>query len=320
MRRVLAVLVLIVSLPLGYYVYANPERIELDDLGRAEVVGQYIALSAGTTRYEMTGPDTGRVAVLVHGFSVPAYIWDSTYRALALAGHRVIRYDLFGRGWSDRPDGAYDGAFHSAQLGELLDSLRVTGPVDLFGLSFGGFVVAHFASTHPQRVRTLVLVDPMTAAPALPGFLSVPVLGSAYWQTQVVPTMDDNQASDFLHPENFPGWAERYRPQMRFRGFGRALLRSRREAGKVDFPAMYAKIAQWGTPVLLVWGKQDSTLPIADAENVTRAITAAEFFPVDSAGHLPHLEQAALFNARVFAFLAAHPVEPATTASPASSK
>ncbi|MCE9603232.1 MAG: alpha/beta hydrolase [Gemmatimonadetes bacterium] len=319
MRRLIAVLSLVLLLPLGYYVYANPERIALDDLGRAEVVGQYVALSAGVTRYEVAGPDTGRVAVLVHGFSVPAYIWDSTFHALALSGHRVIRYDLFGRGWSDRPDGAYDGAFFDAQLGELLDSLRIKGPVDLFGLSFGGFVAANFASTHPQRVRTLVLVDPMTSAPTLPGFLSVPVIGAAYWQTRVVPTMDDNQASDFLHPEQFPGWADRYRPQMRFRGFGRALLRSRLAAGTADFPAIYAKIAQWGTPVLLVWGKQDPTLPIADAENVTRAIPAAEFFPVDSSGHLPHLEQTAIFNARMFAFLAAHPAEPVATASPASS-
>ena len=318
MRRLIAVLVFVLLLPFGYYVYANPERIALDDLGRAEVVGQYVALSAGVTHYEVAGPDTGRVAVLVHGFSVPAYIWDSTYHALALAGHRVIRYDLFGRGWSDRPDGAYDGAFFDAQLGELLDSLRVTGPVDLFGLSFGGFVAAHFASTHPQRVRALVLVDPTTSAPTLPKFLSMPIIGSAYWQTQVVPTMDDNQTSDFLHPEHFPGWAGRYRPQMRFRGFGRALLRSRREAGKVDFPAMYAKIAQWGTPVLLVWGKQDRTLPIADAENVTRAIPTADFFPVDSSGHLPHLEQAAVFNARVFTFLSAHPVEPPTSSTPSS--
>lgn len=309
MRRLIAVFVLTLALPVGYYVYVNPENVTLDDLGRAEVAGQYIALSGGTTRYEVSGPDTGRVAVLVHGFSVPSYIWDSTYHALSSAGHRVIRYDLFGRGWSDRPDGAYDGAFFDAQLGELLDSLRVEGPVDLFGLSFGGFVAAHFASTHPQRVRTLVLVDPVTASAQSPAIMSKPVIGPLLWQVNVVPTMADNQTSDFLHPENFPGWADRYRPQMRFRGFGRALLRSRLALGKADFPAIYAKLSQWGTPVLLVWGKQDQTLPIAEAENLTRAIPTAEFFPVDSAGHLPHLEQTAAFNARMFAFLAAHPVE-----------
>jgi pimeloyl-ACP methyl ester carboxylesterase len=136
--------------------------------------------------------------------------------------------------------------------------------------------------------------------------------------------MADNQTSDFLHPERFPGWADRYRPQMQYRGFGRALRRSRGTLGTADFPAMYAKIARWGIPVLLVWGKQDQTLTIAGAEHVRGAIPGTEFFAVDSAGHLPHLEQAAAFNERVFAFFASHPVEqpaesrPPATGSPAA--
>ena len=96
MRRLLAVLAFVLLLPLGYYVYANPERSTLNAQSRLEVVGQYVTLSAGVTRYEVAGPDTGRVAVLVHGFSVPAYIWDSTYRALALAGHPLRRGCLQG--------------------------------------------------------------------------------------------------------------------------------------------------------------------------------------------------------------------------------
>ena len=40
---------------------------------------------------------TGPLVVLVHGLSVPYYIWDSTAASLAAAGHRVIRYDEYGR-------------------------------------------------------------------------------------------------------------------------------------------------------------------------------------------------------------------------------
>lgn len=320
MRRLFAVLALVVLLPLGYFYWVNPERESLGADDRAEGTGSYVALSGGTTHYDVAGPDTGRVAVLVHGFSVPAYIWDSTFSALSAAGYRVIRYDLFGRGLSDRPDAAYDGAFYDAQLGELLDSLKVEGPVDLFGLSFGGFVAAHFAAANPARVRSLVLVDPMTAGEQVTGLLATRVIGRVLWQVMAVPRMADNQASDFLHPEQFPDWAERYRPQMRYRGFGRALYRSRHEVGFADFPGMYAKIAQWGTPVLLIWGKQDQTLPIALAEQLTRTIPGAEFFPVDSAGHLPHMEQTPLVNARILAFLAAHPVEQPAATSPASSR
>ena len=307
MRRALALLVVLIALPLGYYLYTNPERRALDDDARAGVSGSFVALDGGVTHYEMAGPDTGRVAVLVHGFSVPYYIWDSTFYALTAAGHRVVRYDVFGRGWSDRPDAAYDGAFFDAQLRGLLDSLRITEPVDLFGLSFGGFISAHFAVSHPERVRTLVLVDPATTPAQLPSLIATPLLGSYLFQVTAVPKMAAGQPSDFLHPENFPGWVERYEPQMQFRGFGRALRRSILAQKGMNYPGMYATIAKAGTPVLLVWGRQDTTTPFANAENVTRVITAAEFFPVDSSGHLPHLEQTQQFNARMFSFLASHP-------------
>ncbi|MEO8362085.1 MAG: alpha/beta hydrolase, partial [Vicinamibacteria bacterium] len=265
----------------GFYAYKNPEVRALDAEARIGAPGAFVALPGGTVHFEVAGPETGRIAVLVHGFSVPDYIWDPTFKALSGAGYRVIRYDLFGRGLSDRPDAAYDGPFYDAQLNDLLDSLHITGPVDLFGLSFGGYVVAHYASTHPQRIRTLTLVDPVTSRSTLPWYIQTPVIGPYLFQVGAVPTMADNQASDFLHPERFPGWADRYRPQMQYRGFGRALRRSALTLTTADFESMYAAVAKASIPVLLIWGKQDHTLPIANAENVKQAIPGLEFFGVD---------------------------------------
>ncbi|MBK7906706.1 MAG: alpha/beta hydrolase [Gemmatimonadetes bacterium] len=293
---------------LGAYYLRNPERETLDAEARtaAGVPGEFIGSPVGTTYYEVAGPDTGRVALLVHGFSVPSYIWDSTFTSLAAAGYRVIRYDLMGRGWSDRPDAAYDGPMFDAQILALLDSLGVRGTVDLFGLSFGGFVTAHFTAAHGDRVRTLVLVDPIVEGPTDPGFLAWPLVGRYVFQVTAVPGMADGQASDFLHPERFPGWVDRYRPQMRYRGFGRALLRSRLTLVDADFAALHGRIAAQGTPVMLAWGKQDATLPFAQSEIVRGRIPALEFVPIDSSGHLPHLEQTRTFNAAMFAFLARH--------------
>ena len=307
LRLAVVTLVLVFAGAAGYWAWVNPESTTLDAATRNGVPGQFIALSHGTTHYETGGPDTGRVVVFVHGFSVPAYIWDSTFRALGAAGFRTIRYDLYGRGWSDRPDAAYDGALYDAQLNELLDSLRIAGPVDLMGLSFGGFVTAHYVAGHRERVRTLTLVDPVSGGGSLPALLKVPFVGAYIWQVSQVPGMADNQASDFLHPERFPNWAELYRPQMRYRGFGRALLRSAETNSRTDFDTLYARVAQTGVPVLLVWGKQDQTVKFELSDVVRRNIPAVEFFPVDSAGHLPHMEQAPLVNARLLAFLAAHP-------------
>lgn len=309
----LALLVALAALGASsYYQRHNPEHLKLDAAARqaataAGAAGAFVALSDGVTHYQAAGPAAGRVAVLVHGFSVPAYIWDPTFAALRDAGYRVIRYDLYGRGLSDRPDAAYDGAFYDRQLDDLLKALKVDGKIDLFGLSFGGYVSAHYASTHPQRLRTLTLVDPSNSAPTLSWQFRAPLLGAYLFQTGAVPGMADNQSSDFLHPEQFPGWAERYRPQMRYHGFGRALYRSRLSLSKENFDAIYAAIAAAGTPVHLIWGKQDPTIPVAQAAHIRLAIPKLEYTEIDQSGHLPHMEQTELFNQRMLAYLTAHP-------------
>lgn len=309
LRWVLLALILTVAGATAHYHERNPERRALTDSVRQRdgSPGAYARLSDGVTYYEAAGPADGRVAVLVHGFSVPSYIWDPTFAALRDAGYRVIRYDLYGRGMSDRPDADYDGAFYDRQLDELLKSLKVDGKIDLFGLSFGGYVSAHYASTHPQRVRSLTLVDPSNSAPVIPWQLATPLLGRYLFQTGAVPTMADNQSSDFLHPEQFPGWADRYRPQMEFYGFGRALYRSRMSLSKENFDAIYANIAKAGTPVHLVWGKQDPVIPVAQAARIRQAIPTLEYREIDQSGHLPHMEQTAIFNHDMLTWLAAHP-------------
>ena len=306
--RTTAVAILLAAAVLfGYGTWKNPEREAMTSAARAGVPGRFIALSHGVTHVDVGGPDTGRTVVMVHGFSVPSYIWDSTATALAARGYRVIRYDLYGRGWSDRPDAAYDGAMYDAQLDELLDSLHVTQPIDLMGLSFGGFVTAHYVAGHAARIRTLTLVDPVSAGSAIPGFLTLPIVGAWIWQVTQIPGKAESQASDFLHPEHFPTWADQYRPQMRFNGFGRSLLRSAVTMSHTNFDSLYAGVTKTGVPVLLVWGKQDQTVPIAMSAVVRRNIPSAEFFAVDSAGHLPHMEQTALVNDRLQQFFVANP-------------
>ncbi|MBI3567809.1 MAG: alpha/beta hydrolase [Gemmatimonadetes bacterium] len=305
--RWVVVLLAVVAFGLGAYTYAKvPEHETIGAAARAGESGHFVTLTDGVTHYDVAGPDTGRVVVLVHGFSVPAYIWDSTARALSGAGYRVIRYDQFGRGLSDRPDVAYDGAMYDRQLDELLDSLHVAGPVDLAGVSFGGYVTAHYTAGHAARVRTLTLVDPVSAGGKLPWLLGVPLLGEWFWNVTQLPGKAESQYDDFLHPERYPTWADQYRTQMRYHGFGRALLRSAQTLSQVSFDSLYRAVAKTGVPVQLIWGRQDHTVPFELSKVARTAIPSIEFFPVDSSGHLPHIEQAALVNAQLMRFFEAH--------------
>lgn len=282
----------------------DPERRALDEEARRAAPGRFVRLGDGITHYDVAGPDSGGRVVLVHGFSVPSYIWDSTAAALTAAGFRVARYDIFGRGWSDRPDVSYSFDLYDRQLQQLLDSLGWNTPVHLVGLSMGGPVSATFAGRHPERVRSLTLIDPASGSrPALPAMFRLPLVGSLLWQGLAVPGMADNQLTDFVEPARWPDWPQRYRVQVQFRGFGRALRSALREGEHVSFDSVFARAGATGVPTLLIWGAEDKTVPIANAEGVKKAIPQARFHRIDGAAHLPHMERAGIVNPLLTSFL-----------------
>lgn len=303
MRKFLLLIVCIAAVLAGLFTLRDPERGPLDAAARARAPGSFVPVPAGQVHYELGGPESGRTVVLVHGFSVPSHIWDPTFRALREAGFRVLRFDLFGRGWSDRPDAAYDGPFYEKQIDELLRALRLEGPVDLVGVSFGGYLAARYAAGRPERIRTLTLIDPLTTSRPVPWYYVTPVLGGLAYQMLKVPGLAEGQAGDFLQPERFPDWADRYRPQMRYDGFGRALHRTALGLRAVDFDGIYAAINRASYPLLLVWGKQDTVLPIGGAERVRNAVPRTQFVAFDNAGHLPHVERPEIFEPLLLDFL-----------------
>jgi pimeloyl-ACP methyl ester carboxylesterase len=298
----------------------NPERRTLDETARQSAAGRFLQLADGKTHYELSGPEDGQRVILVHGFSVPSYIWDSTTAALKAAGFRIARYDIFGRGFSDRPDVPYTLELFDRQLQQLLDSLGWTEPMDVVGLSMGGAVSATFAGRHPERVRSLVLIDPVADPPdPVPAMFSFPVVGPALWQVLVVPTMAEGQLTDFVEPGRWPDWTARYRDQMQYRGFGRALRSTLTGLSAVSFDSLYGRVGAAGTPTLLIWGKEDKTVPIEQAEIVRRAIPATQYHPIDSAGHLPHMERGDVVNPLLIEFLrSAHTKDSTTTGTPVS--
>lgn len=288
------------------YRIKDPEKRVLDAAGRAGAPGRTVPLTDGVTYYEMAGPDTGRAVVLAAGFSVPSYIWDSLYQRLADSGIRVIRYDYYGRGWSDRPSTTYDQDLFVRQLNDLLDSLHITQPIDLAGLSFGGTVITSYVAAHPERVHALIYVDPVfNGGRPLP-----PVERSALrWSIHMVlqggsREMADGQVFDFLHPEQHPDWADRYRPQQQFEGTREALRRSR--AAIAVAPHQDTILTRLGAdprPVLIVWGREDDVADFADSKALTTAFPRATVVPVDSARHLPHLEKAEQVAGELMRFL-----------------
>ncbi|HUF35513.1 MAG TPA: alpha/beta fold hydrolase [Gemmatimonadales bacterium] len=239
----------------------------LDDAARAEAPGRFVRLDDGVTHYEAAGPDTAPVVVLCAGFSVPAYITDSLYQGLADS----VR-----------------------QLSGLLDSLRIDRAVNLASISFGAAIVSSFTQRHPERVRSLVYLDPVFNARRP---LSPEERSPWAWNVHMVfrggsEAMARGQMADFLHPERNPDWVERYRAQQRFAGTREALRRTRAAiAVEPHQGPLLRSLGAEPRPVLVVWGRLDPVAPFAGSGPLLAAMPRAAFVPVDSAAHLPHLER-----------------------------
>jgi general stress protein 26 len=130
-----------------------------------------------------------------------------------------------------------------------------------------------------------------------------PVVGPWYWQTFQVPKMAEGQRGDFVDPDQFPDWVERYRPQIELRGFGQALHSTVRALAAVDFDSVYAEYGRQGIRTLLIWGTEDATVPISRRASVQAGIPSLTYVPIASAGHLPHLERADTVNTVLLNFL-----------------
>jgi pimeloyl-ACP methyl ester carboxylesterase len=300
-RILLILLAVIVLTPIYFWIRFstnNQETKILTDEVRKQVAGQFIKLTGGITHYESGGPDTGRVVILVHGFSVPYYIWGATFDSLVQNGFHVIRYDEFGRGYSDRPNVKYDPALYRTQLSDLITALKLKTPVHLAGLSFGGAVVTDFAVNHPELVDKIILVDPVYSRSRME---------KSEWVANYEMALDhENQANgqltDFKHPEQFPGWVDKYKVQMQYKGFRHALISTRKHYYGDIIISNYQRLGSLHKKVLLIWGKEDQTVPFHFSDSL-RKMVPVEFFPVDDARHLPNLEKPGLVGRKMVAFL-----------------
>lgn len=287
--------------------YRN-ETKELNESTRKETEsGAFAALPDGVTHYELGGPADGRLVVLVHGFSVPYFIWDPTFDFLTGSGFRVLRYDLFGRGFSDRPRLRYNLDLFCKQLIDLLDTLGLTQPAALFGLSMGGPIAAAFTEQNPERVERLLLIDPAGVHPIglspLLKLALLPGLGELALGLFGGESMVRSIASDFFGPGLVRQFQEKYKVQMQYNGFVRAILSTLRNGMLGSFLDVYRRVGKLGKPTLLLWGREDTTVPFAHSADLLSAIPHAQLHVFEKCGHIPHYEKAEEVNPLLLKFL-----------------
>lgn len=292
-RAALLVAVAFVAL-LAASLYGWRERPQIDGDVRAAAAGSYVRLRDGITHYDLLGDPGGDLVVFVHGFSSPMYVWGRLPRHLVDEGFQVLRYDLFGRGFSDRPPVDYGLDLYERQLRGLLRAVGAPERVHLIGLSMGGAISVDFAARHPAEVGSLTLLAPAgypQPEPLAMRALRVPLLGELLLGAAGDRVLVGSNARSVYDQSLVADLERRFRIQLGYDGYLHAVLSTLRRVPFGKMQTTYRKAGSSKRPVLLIWGREDEVLTIDAAKPMRAALRQPEFHAIPRAGHLVHLDR-----------------------------
>lgn len=115
-----------------------------------------------TARSRRAGSGFSRPLILLHGLLLSQEMHRPLAEALAARGNHVITLDLLGHGQSDRPRDMrlYSMAAYGRQVVALMDHLEIEQAA-VMGTSLGANAALEVASSHPERLRGLVIEMPV---------------------------------------------------------------------------------------------------------------------------------------------------------------
>jgi pimeloyl-ACP methyl ester carboxylesterase len=286
----------------------NTETVDLDQTVRSQAPGSFVKLSDGFVHYQLIGPAEAPTVVLVPGATLPFFVWDPIIDPLVESGFRVLRFDLFGRGYSDRPNLRNDPAFFNKQIKELLSALQVKMPVRLMGIASGGLTSVLYTDQYPDDVSSLILICPEGhgAIQGPPTFMQrlliAPGIGDYLFDVTGDKFLLDRLGGYSDDPAIVNDLRNRFRQSIHIKGFKRSLLSTVRNMPLQDADPFYRRVGERRLPTLIVWGSRDRITPVALAKPVHEAMPHAELQLLES-GHLPHYEHPNVFMPILLGFL-----------------
>lgn len=104
--------------------------------------------------------------ILLNGLTYTTAEWDDFVAPLVAKGVGIVRYDMFAMGQSLLKYAPITATVpvedQIKDLNTLLGVLKIKGPYNIAGLSYGGGVAAGFAAAYPSKVKNLIMMAPYT--------------------------------------------------------------------------------------------------------------------------------------------------------------
>jgi len=277
--------------------YATPpsEFLQLPDGSRAHVRDR--------------GPHNAPAIALIHGNMSSLFTWEAWASRLD-DRFRVITMDLPGHGLTGSvPSGDYTQKGMVEFVRMVADRLGL-GKLAIGGHSMGGGIAARFAETYPELVTQLILVDAVGMPSKTPDpqplvfrVLRAPVLNQVLLHITPRSLVAQTLSSVIVRKSILAdGTIDQYWEFARMTGT--------RQATFVRFGLprdAYIKdhIGAIQAPTLILWGKEDPDIPVADGHLYAQAIPGSKLIIYPDTGHFSHEEMADQSASDVRAFLLA---------------
>lgn len=309
----LAVLIILVSLALPYIfkLYGLKKISQLDIPER----GDWVKLSRGNVYFEWFTPESSEPSkgtlILVHGFSTPSFVWGGLVNNFTKSGYKVLVYDHFGRGFSERPRIKYDKSLYLETLRELILSQKIEEKVHLVGYSMGGPIVGYYADTYPDDTKSATLIAPAGFSKALPDMKSwttMPIIGDWFWRVfsdrlYGIGNMSETQYSEDPLSINEDQFLPLFQEQLQFTGFNEALLSTVRNFNLFDVRNMYESLNSKKVPILALWGKQDGVVSFSGSEEFIRIFKEGKLISLEEGTHDITYRQPTIIGNEILEFI-----------------
>jgi len=240
---------------------------------------------------------SGPTVILLHGLGGSTQAWMFNIAPLAEKYHVVVP-DQIGFGKSDKPLVNYRIRTYVDFLDQFCKQLKIER-ASLVGNSMGGWIAAAYTAAFPDRVDKLVLVDAAGYAPpkdldprtfyslnpttreGTKVLLSKVFYGKAF---QTDAAIEQAIAARLAAGDGYT-----------IKSITESIIRGE------DFLDDTVKTIK--RPTLIIWGRQDGLVPLAQGEHLNKDIAGSKLIVLDQCGHIPNLEKAGEFNAAVLKFL-----------------
>lgn len=164
-------------------------------------------------------------------------------------------------------------------------------PTHAAGASLGGWLAAEMAVWFPQRIRSLVLFDPVGIRVEGAPLTDIFIGGRETMIASMFVTAPDDYAAMLGDALGGAIGGDGDASDAMVHSYS-AMEATARIAWNPQFcdPRLRDRLSRCTTPATVVWGDGDAVVPRAYAEAYAAAFPSAEFVVLDGVGHLPVLE------------------------------